>query len=188
MIDGSSVCNVTAVKGTWQYRFVVGGEVLYALKHGTTKRYQELNTTDWIKSVSIVAESSLLIFDSYQSIISVDQKFREHFSKTYVNEWSLSEEDIWTVEIKADDHGKALWQFVLTIEDDCDHQVQTYLQEYALTTSEDEPPCCLPGYSTDGSYYTNCNTEEELIEKQSSHCVVAEKKSTKNFVKSLDTI
>lgn len=166
-------CQATEVSGYWRYLFMVSGKTSITLKHGTNKRYEESKSQEWSHSVSAQASTSFTIKGTVDVSFSAGYEFRTSAVQAYANEWSSNKEESWTVEFSESDKGKALWQFVMPIKDSCHHEEQVFVREYALTPKKDDPPCCLPGHTTDAPSYSTCSSEKDRIEKSLKRCVAA---------------
>ena len=143
------------------------------MRSGTTKKFAESRTDEWSKQVTLAAAAGSTFLGFAGGAVGVSGTLRHSVTDAYGKEWSTNIEDSWTVEFSEKDRGKALWQFVFIIKDDCDHEEQALIREYALTPNQRHPPCCLPGYSSDGLNYGICDTVEAVIERNNTRCDIS---------------
>lgn len=160
-------CRAKHTSGQWKYRYTIPGAVTETWKHGTAKTYSQSKTEEWSESVSIAVDTSFK-FLGIGADITVTSTFSHQFSEAYSSEWSTTDEHDFQVAWPKKDIGKASWQFVVSELDNCGHQEETLLKEFAITPNRLMEPCCLPGYSFDAPYYTKCAKGAMLPKKECS--------------------
>jgi hypothetical protein len=160
-------CAVKETNGKWVYRETISGPGSSTYKHGRSGGSSEsvTKTTEW--SISASANEKFE-FDG----ASVSGSIGGSISKSYSSEFEMWDETDFTINFDKHDIGKALYQFVMDVKDNCGHELKYETQEYALVPKEDSKPCCLPRYADDVPAYQKCKKGSPNLCKSLSNLTV----------------
>jgi hypothetical protein len=150
-------CQGNDVKGEWKYIKKYQVETTVTFRTGTEKTKDETKTSSWSQSVSATVSAGYAC-----GSLEVTGTLAQDASSTYGSTWSTSTETEIQRHFAGDNLNKAVWQFQFHVMDTCDNSVVSKTEEFALTSSKDQLPCCLPGYNVDPAYQT-CTRPEVTI-------------------------
>merc|ERR1712232_1511314 len=154
--------------GLWSYRHTVSAPTIETWKHGTARKHEESKTDTWTWAVEESVSAGFAHYcpggpAGFGVAVTVTGKQAWEVSNYFSNEWSTHEEMEFSVEWSEEDVGKAIWQFVFTHVDTCQHEENTVTQEFAKTMNGKDEPCCLPGFFADDPSYKVCLSEAAMI-------------------------
>lgn len=172
--DEPRTCTVNKSMGQWLYKYTISGTVTETWKHGTTKTHEESKTEEWTESMSVSVDAGFK-FLGMGTEITITGGFAHSTSSTHQDEWSITEEEDFSITFDEAYWGKAAWQFIFSEFDTCLHQENTLTREFAVTANAMDEPCCLPGYAADAPKYKVCLSEKVMLPNGKEHgCSVKE--------------
>merc|ERR1712113_1061318 len=129
-----------------------------SFKYGTTKSSSLQKTEQWSAEVTTKVSENFFVEG-----VSVSASIRAEQSSQYRNDWSMNQEETFTITLPSSDEGKALWQWQLTVKDLCGVTIPKTL-DYALTAGAGTPPKCFPGYGKGDSVdYQQCTDQAHTL-------------------------
>lgn len=163
-------CIATQVVGRWLFQKTLIGKSTMTFKYGTSQKHGSESLQTWTKSVTSAMRAGLEVAGVGGMSTRLETSVRNQIAQRQSYEWSNSREMTEVAEFGDDDEGKSLWQFVFESSDSCGSKKDQILsQQWALTKNRDSPPCCLPGFATDGVAYQKCSSQKAVLPNM-NHC------------------
>merc|ERR1712167_424184 len=89
----------------------------YTLKHGTSKKSSVQKSASWGESVTGKVQSSMGVKGVNGESAEVDSSISQSQAESYSSEWSMSEEETFSITFKESYEGKALFQWQFFVDD-----------------------------------------------------------------------
>jgi len=168
-------CTAKKVQGQWIQHGVIAAAVTETWEHGTKKTDSSTKTSQWSDSVSVKVSQGWT-FAGEGGSVEISSEIAHQTSATYKSEWSVSDTQQYQITWGKENIGKESWQFQFEPTDSCGNTLTTYVKEFAITEGAWRPPCCVPGYMTDGAKYLTCHSEDVMVKGwEAMGCKVASK-------------
>jgi hypothetical protein len=158
----SRVCSATGVTGQWEQRYVISAPTQETWMHGTEKKYSESKSEEWSQTVTAQVGATWSLLGAEGSV-SITKEVAHETSQSYQDEWSVNDQQTFSITWGKEDVGKQAWQFVFYPTDSCGHTEETLVKNYALTEGAFRMPCCAPGYGIDMPFYTTCFSKDVMV-------------------------
>lgn len=155
-------CSATDTDGDWISIETLQGAIELSISYGTVKTNSESNTSSWSNSVTKAVKVGFKFASA-----GVNSTVAQTTANQYADQWSAFKLSKYTVSFPATDAGKQLWQYVINIQDNCSHSVQTLTMDYSLTEGVYQKPCCPAGWGQAPNHTTDYQACHAPAEKAS---------------------
>jgi len=155
LTEGKGGCTPTSATGRWEYQHVLAGSTTDSIMRGTTKTHDEQKTETWSEKVTRTVSEKLGV-EGNGGKVSTSVEIGHEQSNMYASEWAKKEEEKYDITFDKSYEGKVLWQWQITVKDNCGTTVPK-TRDYAITDGAYQQPRCVPGYALDGLAYQKCH-------------------------------